>query len=126
MPNICECLYLVGSLLPLVEGNGLFMLKNMDLIFPYEAAKAELLSDGMSLFICCLWIFVVIVIIWSLLVEVKATNDFWKKSAKCLKNYDEEQIEIVKNLPPRVEPRKVDRRHSSIVTKSNPDPIDQV
>ena len=62
-------------------------------------------------------------IIWSVWLESKITVDFWGGSYLFKKNEFVEAGQIIKNLP---EPRRIDRRSSSISVKSSISAVDAV
>lgn len=115
-----------GLTLRCVESNGTFMLKNMD-FFAVLANRSE--SDPISieskLCIGCLCFGVVVGVIWLLWEETKATTNFWKSSYIFHRDDRDQDDQIVKDLPERNVPKKLDRRSSSIA-KSSMDASNQV
>jgi hypothetical protein len=100
-------------------------LTHMNFFSAYEIPIKALQAGNTGTIICCLWMVVLVGVIWSLWLESNATSAFWSSTSGIFKsipvNVDNH---IIKDLPIRM-PRTVDRRSSSFA-KVQIDPSDQV
>ena len=113
----------LSMMAPVVNSNGLLLLKKMNLLPAPQPSFEGFLSDYTRILMCCLWICIICMIIWSVWLESKITVDFWGGSYLFKKNEFVEAGQIIKNLP---EPRRIDRRSSSISVKSSISAVDAV
>ena len=101
------------------------MLTHMDFFSAYGIPIKALQAGNAGTIICCLWMVVLVGIIWSLWLESNATTSFWSSTSGIFNSFPvNEDNQIIKDLPIRM-PRTVDRRSSSFA-KIHIDPSDQV
>ena len=105
------CLSLV---VPVVECSGLQPFKKMDLLSNIEVPSEESVPDHSRVILCVAWICIVCVMIWSIWLESKITIDFWNASSMFKLSSSAKEGKMIRDSADQFEPRKIDRRWSSI------------
>lgn len=111
-----------------VDSSGLTLLKKMNLIPNIEIPVEESFSGSSKMILCLAWVCIVCVMIWSIWLESKITIDFWDPTSLFKISSSEQVGEMIQGCADRFEPRKIDRRWSSVsaTRKASMNAIDAV